>query len=643
MKKISPIIKLNRLAGLALAMVAALTTSMVAQAAIGDLDPTFGAGGKVTTFVGSSNSYANAVAVQSDGKIVVAGVPLLTRYNSDGTLDTAFGMNGVVTISGINQGKGVVIQTDGKILVTGNPTNSRVEFGVARLNSNGSLDTSFGTNGIASHSIDPNSNFDPGNVRFVALQSDGKILVAGEEILVCCNVSTLFQVIRYNSNGSLDRVYENDSGNENDITALVIQPDGKILLAGNSYDGNAPGYRMAFVRLNPDFTYDSTLDGGGPLPTDFGNVGFYDYSIALQSDGKIVAVGQLGCTFSGSCPTPGYKFALARFNSNGSTDTTFGTNGMITNNFSLMADLTNDPGSEQLKNIVVQPDGKLIVGLDTFDGSHYHFLLARFNSNGSLDTSFGTNGEIATSFGTSDDHLHCIILQPDGKIIAAGSTNNGTNTGIALARYVVANVNSVTATFISEATNDGTILESAQNSNVGGAILESSQNSHVGGTLNGFATTFNVGDDPANKQYRSILSFHTASIPDNAVITSAQLKIRLQGVVGTDPFTTFGNLLVDIHSGYFGNSIGLELADFSAPASPSTYQEHLSPLPYNWYGTNLSTASNLELISKIGWTQFRLRFALATNNNKIADYDKFYSGNSPTGNQPQLIVTYYVP
>ena len=455
--------------------------------------------------------------------------------------------------------------------------------------------------------------------------------MAGELRLACCNVSTLFQVIRYNSDGYLDSVYENDNGgNENDITALVIQPDGKILLSGNTYNGT--DYRMGFVRLNPDFTYNSTLGGGGSLAPDFGNMGFDDYSIALQSDGKIMAVGQLGCTLNYyTCPTPGYKFALARFNTNGSVDTTFGTNGVITNNFSLMDNFTNNPDIEQLKNIILQPDGKLIVGLDTFDGSHYHFLLTRFNANGSPDTSFGTAGEIATTFGTSDDHLHSIVLQSDGKIIAAGSTSNGTNTGIALARYVVANVKSVTATFISEGANDGTILESYQNSG-------------VGGTQNGFATTISVGDDPGNRQYRSILSFHTQSIPDNAVITAAQLMIRYQGTtVGTDPVPTFGNLLVDIHSGYFGNSIGLELADFSAPASPSTYQEHLSPMPYNWYGTNLSTASNLELINKFGWTQFRLRFALPSNKNNISDYDKFYSGEGPTGSQPQLIVTYYVP
>ena len=630
MKKISPFIKLNRLAGLALAIVAALTISMAAQAAIGDLDPTFGAGGKVTTFFGSSNSYANAVAVQSDGKIVVAGIPLLTRYNSDGSLDTTFGNNGIVTNSGIYSGEDVVIQPDGKILVAGDPNARRLnsDFWVTRLNSNGSLDTSFGTNGIASHSLNLSSNFGPGDVHSIALGPNGKIVVAGEIETSGGNTWSWYQIVRYNSDGSPDGVDVDVNGNGNDSAALVIQSDGKILRAGNSYDGNAPGYRMVFRRLNPDFSYDSTFGGNGTLETDFGNVGFYDYSIALQADGKIVAVGQLGCIQYCQVP-PGYKFALARFNTNGSLDTTFGTNGVVTNNFSLMEDFTN-PGTLQLKNILVQPDGKLIVGLDTFDGSHYHFFLARFNSNGSLDTTFGTNGEITTTFGTSDDHLHSIILQSDGKIIAAGSTSNGTNTGIALARYLVANVKSVTATFISEGANDGTILESYQNSG-------------VGGTQNGFATTISVGDDPGNRQYRSILSFHTQSIPDNAVITAAQLMIRYQGVVGTDPFPTFGNLLVDIHSGYFGNSIGLELADFSAPASPSTYQEHLSPMPYNWYGTNLSTASNLELINKAGWTQFRLRFALPSNKNNISDYDKFYSGEGPTGSQPQLIVTYYVP
>ena len=643
MKTRSPFLKKNRLAGLALAIVSALTISMVAQATIGDLDPTFGAGGKVTTFVGNSNSDANAAAVQADGKIVVAGIPLLVRYNNDGSLDTTFGTNGIVNVSGIKYGVDVAIQPDGKILVTGQTNRNSVTFAVARLNSNGSVDTRFGSNGIASRpSCNVGANDCNATVHSIALGPNGKILVAGGDD--CCQeTSQSFDIVSYNSDGSFDAMTTLYVGHLNYLTTLVIQPDSKILLVGNSDPSPYVDYgdtSISFMRVSyatdpSDGTThllpDSSLGGnGGEIPS-FGSAGFIDYAAALQKDGKIVAVGEYGCPlnyYDCLINGGGYKFSLARFNSDGSLDTSFATNGLSITNISDSSDEDDYQPSRSDKLLVIQPDGKIVAAGDTSDG---HFFLARFNSNGSLDTTFGTNGEITTAFGTSDDHLHSIVLQSDGKIIAAGSTSNGTNTGIALARYVVANVKSVTATFISEGANDGTILESYQNSG-------------VGATQNGFATTISVGDDPGNRQYRSILSFHTQSIPDNAVITAAQLMIRYQGTtVGTDPVPTFGNLLVDIHSGYFGNSIGLELADFSAPASPSTYQEHLSPMPYNWYGTNLSTASNLELINKFGWTQFRLRFALPSNKNNISDYDKFYSGEGPTGSQPQLIVTYYVP
>ena len=150
MKTRSPFFKKNRLAGLALAIVAALAISMAAQAAIGDLDPTFGTGGKVTTFVGSSNSFANAVAVQSDGKIVVAGIPLLVRYNSDGSLDTTFGTNGIVTNSGIESRRWISLSSRmERSWWLGSSGGESFTFHVARFNSNGSPDTTFGTNGIA--------------------------------------------------------------------------------------------------------------------------------------------------------------------------------------------------------------------------------------------------------------------------------------------------------------------------------------------------------------------------------------------------------------------------------------------------------------------------------------------------------------
>jgi len=224
------------------------------------LDPTFGAGGKVTTFVGSSNSYANAMAVQPDGKIVVAGVPLLTRYNSDGTLDTSFGTNGIVTNSGLAGGSDLVIQPDGKILVVGGGGGRpNTSFHVARFNSNGSPDTSFGTNGIAIPLTFQNPNLEnsvSGNS--IALGPNGKILVAGdfftEETRIWYFLASL------NSNGSLDTWNYFDLSVETNLTAMAVQPDGKILLAGTIYPtdfrpsyyyGPSLGFARAYYTTNP--------------------------------------------------------------------------------------------------------------------------------------------------------------------------------------------------------------------------------------------------------------------------------------------------------------------------------------------------------------------------------------------------------
>jgi uncharacterized delta-60 repeat protein len=642
MKTRSPFFKKNQLAGLVLAVVAALVISMAAQAAAGGLDPTFGTGGIVTTYIGSSNSFANAVAIQSDGKIVVAGTPLLVRYNSDGSLDTTFGTNGFVTNSGIDRGMDLVIQPDGKIVVVGFSGGGLFTcFHVARFNSDGSPDATFGTKGIAIPlTFQDNGADEKAYGHSIALGPNGKILVAGDFYDGDTHINYILMSL--NSDGSLDSWNYFPISTEDFLTTMAVQPDGKILLAGTTfpgdfidYDGPRIGLVRAYYVTDPtdgstSLQLDPSFGAGGIAVTDFGKVGFVDYSAAIQSDGKIVAVGEYGCTTTTNnppyCTTNGFKFSLARFNSNGSLDTTFGANGLSITNLSDMSDVDFSDTNQGDKLLAIQPDGKLVVAEDTSNG---HFFVARFNSNGSLDTTFGTAGEIATAFGNYNDDVQAVVLQPDGKIIAAGSSSNGTNTGIALARYIAGTITTVSTTFISQAANDGWILESTPTSN-------------VGGTQNSSATTFNVGDDPNNKQYRSILSFNTASIPDTAVVTSAQLKIRIQGIVGTDPFATFGNLLVDIRNGHFGNSIGLELADFSSAASSSTYQDHISAITYNWYGVNLS-AANLGLISKIGVTQFRLRFSLSSNNDKIADYDKFYSGNAPSGYQPQLIITYYVP
>jgi hypothetical protein len=175
-----------------------------------------------------------------------------------------------------------------------------------------------------------------------------------------------------------------------------------------------------------------------------------------------------------------------------------------------------------------------------------------------------------------------------------------------------------------------------------GWILESGENSNGGGTLDRNATTVNAGDDQKNRQYRSILSFDTSSLPDRAVIVSAQLKIKRQDIVGADPFGTHGVLVLEIRSGGFYNSILLQASDFSAPASWGSVRDSFAPLTSSWYAASLSS-TNLKLINKFGATQFRVFFSRDDNDDRSADYIKFFSGNSTDENKPELTLTYYVP
>ena len=175
-----------------------------------------------------------------------------------------------------------------------------------------------------------------------------------------------------------------------------------------------------------------------------------------------------------------------------------------------------------------------------------------------------------------------------------------------------------------------------------GWVLESGETTNAGRTLDRSATTINVGDDARDRQYRGFLSFSTSSLPDNAVIVSTQLKIKRQGVVGSDPFGTHGPLWFEIRNGSFSNNIALQAGDFSAAASPGSVRGQVIGSTASGYGAQLSD-TNLPFISKDGTTQFRLYFSKDDNDDRNADYIKFYSGNSTSANAPQLIVTYYVP
>ena len=172
--------------------------------------------------------------------------------------------------------------------------------------------------------------------------------------------------------------------------------------------------------------------------------------------------------------------------------------------------------------------------------------------------------------------------------------------------------------------------------------MESGENTNQGGTLDNDATSFHVGDDVKDRQYRGILAFDTTSLPNNAVILQAQLKVRQQGIVGSDPFGTHGTLLSEIRNGTFSNNAILQTGDYSSAATPGYVWDTFAEQTPDWYVTELHNA-NLLLVNKAGTTQFRLFFSKADNDDLNADYVNFYSGDAQISNTPQLVVTYYVP
>jgi len=175
-----------------------------------------------------------------------------------------------------------------------------------------------------------------------------------------------------------------------------------------------------------------------------------------------------------------------------------------------------------------------------------------------------------------------------------------------------------------------------------GWVLEKDENSGKGGTLNAGVGTARMGDDDADRQWRSILHFDTAALPDNAVITGVTIRIKKQSIVGSNPFTTHGLLKVDMETGAYHDDPALERLDFHAVGSRGNVGRFIKTPAEGWYRAPLR-APSYPLVNLTGSTQFRLRFAIDDDDDGIADYLNFYTGNAPLDSQPQLVVDYYVP
>ena len=369
----------------------------------GTLDPTFNGTGFVTT---PGNGFFTAL--QTDGKIVAVGYTgfNLRRYNSDGSVDTSFNISSSSATPQMTV-NAVGLQHDGKIVLAGSTTSGTIRnIAVARFNSSGLLDTSFNGTGRVTTSIN-NQEYANG----ISIQSDGKILVAGG---VSNAGASDFAVVRYNANGTLDMSFDGDgistiplAGTSEGASDIAVQTDGKIVLAGTR---NLSAFIVA--RLMATGSLDTSFGGSGIATTSFDPIGpSMANAIALQNDGKIVVAGY------GHRPNSAFgDFALVRWNTDGSLDTSFDDDGKVTTNVG--------PDLDRATALAIQQDGK-IVAAGYHAAANQNTAVVRYNSDGRLDTSFANSGIFNSIFVLGDDAAWSVDIQPDGNIVIGGYANTG--------------------------------------------------------------------------------------------------------------------------------------------------------------------------------------------------------------------------
>lgn len=412
--------------------------------------------GKRMTSISAGDDLARAIALQADGKVVVAGACssgggfafCAARYLADGTLDTSFastsavGAGKVITpVAGLNgdEARSVVLQADGKIVLAGQCWNgSNFDFCAVRYHANGTLDTSFASTsplgaGKIRTSVGPGHDY----AYAVLAQPDGKLVLAGQ----CLNVANIseFCALRYLSDGTLDVSFASSSalgagklmfaffalGDQ--LTTAALEEGGNIVLAGNCYNGVNQDFCVA--RITTSGSFDGSFAalgplGGGKRVTDVALGDDYAEALTQQADGAIVVVG--------NCSSAEFsqRYCVARYLADGEMDVS----GMPPAGTRVHLPVRGQLEAYKIlaRAVRVQPDGKIIIAGGCNANADLDFCLRRLGSDGSIDQSFPT---LPLNFVGGDDILHAITLQPDGKIIAAGQCSNGDNFDFCIARF----------------------------------------------------------------------------------------------------------------------------------------------------------------------------------------------------------------
>ena len=516
----------------------------------GTLDPTFGNGAGYVTSSLSPSDQVNAVAVQPNGQIVIAGsaegyeTSLVARYNANGSLDTSFGTGGYATTSfnkaASTQYEAVAIQPNGEILTAGMANiNGDAHFAVARYNTNGTLDTTFGTNGEVVTSLGGTNEW----ASSIAVQANGTILVSGT------NTSGDAALVCYNANGSLDTTFGNGGILVTNIrtygNSLVIQPDGQIVLAGVMLDPTSGKTGLGVALFNANGTIDSSFGNDGEAVTNVGSEGASFGGVVLQADSKIVVSGNaLGGTAS---------LSLVRYNADGTLDTTFGTSGNGIVAIPTPAGFLYTDGLHS--GVEIQSNGQIIATAELETSSSEDSGAARVNADGTLDTSYGNGGWAAVPIGYGDEP-DASALQPDGRLLLAGfewPTSSDSTTDVALIRL----------------TGDTTMF-----------AVTGFPSTETAGTSGTFTVTVQNADGSTDTGYTGTVQF-TSSDPQGVLPADYTFTAADQGVhTFTATLLTAGSqslTATDTANGILGSETGITVN----PAAASTLSLVGFPSPTN--------------------------------------------------------------
>ena len=431
---------------------AAIVIPRYAIAAAGQLDSSFGKGGIfLAQNAGLANTTAAAAAIDSSGRILVAGQapmntgeqPAVLRLNSNGTLDTSFGNRGVASINLAQGGgeiaTGLVVQASGKIVVSVSfgTADAAPTLALARFNANGTVDTSFGNSGsiVIFHGSD--------NTAFLVQQPDGRLVLGGGLFLARTTADGILDT-SFGQNGIAPLVAPANS--------IVLEPDGKILTASGPA-GLPESVPFMSIELDPAASTFARYNQNGTLDTTFATQGRSSSVVGvsaarLQINGDIVAVGPI--VSKSLIVEPGLNpfetaFAVARYNANGGGDDTFGSQGAVFTTFG------SAPFASP-NSVVIQPNGDIIAAGEVEVSANVGappsstFGLARYTSTGALDSTFGSGGKVQTavqlSSGTNRAAVAAIALDANNRLVAVGNvsqvnpTTFTTQTSIAVARYL---------------------------------------------------------------------------------------------------------------------------------------------------------------------------------------------------------------